>query len=254
MPPWRLITERADIADDPTHGIVPPDYDRVWTEVYGSMQEHGPVHRHLRRLVRRELRQLDYRTALDVGCGPGHNRALLAEGRELERFGGVDISSVALEHARRSVEGEFWQLDVERDVPPGSWDLVYCSLVMEHLPDDERALANLRPSVKRYLLLTTIAGNFDRYRAWDEQMGHVRNYRRGQLEAKLERAGFRVVRSTYWGFPFYSPIVRSLQNRSSFGTGKFGPVARLIARLTYFVYFLNSSRRGDILIVLAVPK
>ena len=31
----------------------PVDYDDVWTNVYGDIQESGPVHRHLTRIVGR---------------------------------------------------------------------------------------------------------------------------------------------------------------------------------------------------------
>jgi hypothetical protein len=62
-----------------------------------------------------------------------------------------------------------------------------------------------------FLFLTTIAGGFERSSAWDEQMGHVRNYLVGDLE-KLERTGFSVERTICWVFPFYTPIARRLQN------------------------------------------
>jgi len=230
------------------------DYDQIWAEVYGDMQAHGPVHKHLTRLVGRELARLPYRSAFDVGCGPGHNHDLLAAGRSLDRFGGMDISANALEVARsRYPDGAFSVGDVQVDAVPGHWDLVFCSLVLEHLVDDEAALANMRSAVGQHLVLTTIAGNFERYRAWDERMGHVRNYRRGDLEAKVEEAGFRVITSRYWGWPFYSPIVRTVQNRTAVGTGEYGRGTRAIARALELVYHLNSSTRGDLLIVVAAP-
>ena len=33
----------------------------------------------------------------------------------------------------------------------------------------------------KYLCVATIAGNYERYKAWDERVGHVRNYRVGEL-------------------------------------------------------------------------
>jgi SAM-dependent methyltransferase len=229
-----------------------PDYDTVWREVYGDMQEHGPVHRHLRRLLSNLLEAMEYRSVLDVGCGGGHNLALLADGRGLERSTGLDISEEALDRARRRGFTETTCLDIERERLDDTWDLVLSSLVLEHLPDDTDALRNMRAMCGRHLLVSTIAGDFERYRAWDEQMGHVRNYRRGELEAKLEAAGFEVEDAVYWGFPFYSPLARLLQNRmtsqASHGTG-----TRALAEAMYWLYFLNSNRRGDLLIVAARP-
>src|SRR5205807_10353616 len=189
---------------------------------YGDMQEVGPVHRHMRRLLGRMLAGIDYESVLDVGCGAGHNLPLLCSGRALRRVAGADISVEALKRAQARSSAEFVQLDIETGSLDVSWDLVFSSLVLEHLPADGDALRNMRAMCRRHLVVTTIAGNFERYRAWDEQMGHVRNYRRGELEEKVRQAGFRVAEVAYWGFPFYSPLVRVLQNRAtaepSYGT------------------------------------
>jgi len=224
-------------------------YDEIWEQVYGDMQETGPVHLHMKRMLRGILQTIDYRSVIDVGCGQGHNLPLLVEGRSLDRVTGIDVSKPALERAKERVNADFHQLDVQQDALDGKWDLVFSSLVLEHLPDDEAALRNIRRMAGRHVLITTIAGDFERYRAWDERMGHVRNYRVGELEQKLEREGFKVDRAIYWGFPFYSPVARTLQNRGGTGTGKFGPAARLAAQMLYWLYSLNSSRRGDLLIV-----
>lgn len=224
-------------------------YDELWETTYGDMQEIGPVHRHMRRIVARVLRGLEYRTVLDVGCGAGHNLPLLVDGRALDRLTGVDVSEEALGRARRRMPAsEFVALDIERAALDQVSDLVFSSLLLEHLPDDESALRNMRAMTGRDLVVTTIAGDFERYRPWDEQVGHVRNYARGELERKLGAAGFRVEQAIYWGFPFYTPIVRTLQNRSR-PTAEYTRGARLASALMDRVFFLNSHRRGDLLVV-----
>jgi SAM-dependent methyltransferase len=230
------------------------DYDRLWTNVYGDMQGIGPTHRHMRRLVQGLLGGLRYRTVLDVGCGAGDNIALLTGDRELDRFVGIDVSPKALERARRAYPaGDYVALDIERERLDQRFDLVFSSLLLEHLSDDDIALRNLRAMTGGHLVLTTIAGDFERYRAWDEQVGHVRNYRPGELERKLGDAGFDVGATIYWGFPFYSPLARRLQNRAS-PSAAYGRGARLLAALLYRLYFLNSARRGDLLIAVAMPR
>jgi SAM-dependent methyltransferase len=231
-----------------------PDYDRMWTDVYGDIQHFGPVHRHMRRIVSRLLAGLEYRSVLDIGCGPGSNFDLLARGRPGLKLAGIDISELALAKARELVSGEFWRIDIQREHVEGTWDLVHSSCVFEHLPDDVAALRHIRSMTGRYLLLTTIGGNFERYRPWDERVGHVRNYREGELERKLGDAGFEVLQSIAWGFPFYSPIERELLNHrriGELGVGSYPRSTRLLADLLYWLYYLNSSRRGDLLIVLA---
>lgn len=230
---------------------VVPDYDRMWTDVYGDIQRAGPVHKHLRRIVRGLLAEMSYETALDVGCGFGGNIPLLRKGAHQVRVDGADISELAIGRARQAHGGEYHRLDIQKERLNGTWDLVHSSLILEHLPDDEAALRNMRAMTGRHFLAATIAGDYERYRMWDEAVGHVRNYRRGELEGKLERAGFRVTRSIYWGFPFYSPLVRTLQNYSREGIGSFHGGTYLIAQALYLLYFLNSSQRGDLLVVTA---
>jgi SAM-dependent methyltransferase len=229
-----------------------PNYDDVWNEAYGEMQDRGPVHLHMRRLLRRMLGSIDYRSVVDVGCGAGHNLPLLCSGRQLQRVTGVDVSEEALRRARTRSDADFQLLDIEAAALPGAWDLVFSSLVLEHLPDDAAALRNMRAMCGRHLVLTTIAGDFERYRAWDEQMGHVRNYQRGELERKLADAGFAVREAIYWGRPFYTPIARTLQNRMT-SEPEFTPATRALAWAMHKLYYLNSSRRGDVLIVHAEP-
>jgi len=226
------------------------DYDKIWPEVYGDLQTFGPAHRHMRRIVRRLLTGIDYRSVLDVGCGPGHNYDLLTKGGEVKQFDGLDISDHALDKARERLSGRFWNLDIQKECPEGTWDLVHCSLVLEHLLDDEGAIQNLRKLTGRYLLITTIAGNFARYRPWEERMGHVRNYRVGELESKLKAGGFEIREIVYWGFPFYSPIARTLQTNSKTGTGRYSLLTRAVAEALNGVYYLNSHRRGDLVILL----
>ena len=227
-----------------------PDYDRLWKEVYGDIQDFGPVHRHMKRLLQRMLEPLDYRSVLDVGCGMGHNLPLLTEGRSLDRVAGVDFSQEALDRVRARHRGQFIELDVEQAALPDTYDLVFSSLLLEHVNDDEAVLANLRAMTRKHLVVVTIAGDFERYRPWEDQMGHVRNYKRGELEAKLEGAGFTVREVVYWGWPIYTPIVRTLQNRMK-ANSSFSASTKAVAQITYLLYFLNSARRGDLLIARA---
>lgn len=234
--------------------MVIPDYDKLWDEVYGDIQDLGPVHRHMKRLVEGILAPLDYSSVLDVGVGFGHNLPILTKGRSISRLAGIDFSERALEHVRQRWQGEFSNVNVETDRLDSTFDMVCCSLVMEHVIDDAAVLSNLRAMTGRYLLIVTIGGNFERYRSWETQMGHVRNYQVGELERKLEGAGFSVKKMIYWGFPFYNPFARTLQNHMK-ATNEFNDSKKYIAKALYWLYALNSKRRGDLLIALAeVPQ
>ena len=133
------------------------------------------------------------------------------------------------------------------------YDLVFCSLVLEHLLKDVEAIKNLYEMTGRYLLVGTMAGNYERYKPWEKVVGHVRNYSPGELESKLERTGFAIRKCIKWGFPFYSPLTRFLQNiNPNIGVvSEYSTTLKIGTTLLYWVYFLNSFKRGDVLVILA---
>ena len=123
---------------------------------------------------------------------------------------------------------------------------------MEHIKDDDAALINLSNMCDKYLFISTIQGNYEKYKAWEEKVGHVRNYRNGELEQKLMNNGFSILKRIQWGFPFYSPLVRKLQLLNpDAGTGEYSAATRLIASILNIICILNSSSKGDILVLVA---
>lgn len=66
----------------------------------------------------------------------------------------------------------------------------------------------------------------------------------------MEAAGFVVDRVIYWGFPFYAPIVPTLQSYAKVKS-RLGLGGRLVAGMLYLLYFLNSFRKGDLLFISA---
>lgn len=226
-------------------------YDEGWQSKWDDMKNYGPFSRHLRRLIKEMIRPLEFRSVLDVGCGQGAFLQELQSEFPHIRPSGIDISASAVKLARERVRGgRFSVLDVTHEYWDEKCDLVVCSEVLEHISDDMLALRNLRKMTGKYLLVSTPQG---RMRAFERQVGHVRNYAPGELVDKMTQSGFMVRSVVQWGFPFYSPLYRNFLDLSgSRGTtGKFGPMRKLLARLIYLVFLLNSSRRGDEIVVLA---
>ena len=231
------------------------DYDVAWDSKWDDMKKYGPMSRHVRRVIKKLIRPLEFKTVCDVGCGQG---SLLLE--LMEEFPGIepngtDISSAAVELARRKVpQGKFYVLDLVTDHVPRKFDLVICSEVVEHIEDDLSAMRNLCRMTGKYLVITTVQGRMRRFEA--EEVGHVRNYKRGELAAKLREAGFDVVRSVDWGWPLYSPLYRNfLEMTGSKGTtGEFGPGRKLVATFLYYLFHLNLPIWGDEIFILARPR
>jgi SAM-dependent methyltransferase len=93
------------------------------------------------------------------------------------------------------------------DSPDGSFDVVLCSHVLEHIPDDTKALSEIRriltPSGRAFLVVPHDPALTDTYEdptittpegreAAFGQFDHVRFYSRTGFEARVRAAGFEV--------------------------------------------------------------
>lgn len=228
-------------------------YDQLWRGFWGDMQRFGPVHRHITEDLVRTVASLDVQSVLDVGCGSGDNLAALAVVKRYE-LTGVDISHEAISVAGLRVpSAKLYCLDIQHDVLPQKFDLVISIQVVEHLLDDIAAFKSIASMARNYVFISTIGGAM---RPSEIAIGHVRNYSSVELQRKLESAGLNVLRIYHWGFPFYSPLYRSLVELFPGGppSGPMGPFSRAIAGILYYIYKLNLTNRGDVLSALARPK
>ena len=104
-----------------------------------------------------------------------------------------------------------------------------------------------------------MTGKFCWFRRRREKCASSRNrlvmsvYAPGELVKKIESSGFKILSVVEWGFPFYSPLYRNFLDMigSKGTTGEYGLFRKLIAKLIYLVFLLNSSRHGDEIFVLA---
>ena len=89
--------------------------------------------------------------AYDLGCGPGYTTALVSDATRARRTVGLDSSAANVARARASAPagaeptGEFAVEFAVHDVlrlpfPAGPADLVYCRLLLAHLPDPAAAV------------------------------------------------------------------------------------------------------------------
>ena len=75
------------------------------------------------------------------------------------RAHGIDISPAAIEIAhKRMPDGQFYVVDITETFLDDVCDLVVCSEVLEHIPDDLLALQNLKKMTGKYLLVSTPQG------------------------------------------------------------------------------------------------
>jgi len=230
------------------------EYDRLWKSTWGDLQHFGPVHRHQRQALISLVDHLDVRTVLDVGCGSGENLAILAGAMPHLGLSGVDVSPEALALAANRVPSDrLSELDIEKDKLNDRFDLVISWQVVEHLADDVAALRHMREMADRWVLVTTMRG---RMRPSERAIGHVRNYSDAEIRQKAGIAGLHVSDLYGWGFPFYSPLFRTVVEWFPGGPprGQIGKGQQAVAQLLHILYYLNVPRHGDVVTLLARPR
>lgn len=231
------------------------DYEEIWHMTWGDMQKFGPVHRHHRRIFSEIFKQISEKEIMsiaDIGCGEGSNLSFLKSKFPDASLFGFDISSAAIEAAKKNIDAEFELLNIQTEIPSKKFDLVFCSDVVEHLEDDTGAIKNIKHITNKYALIATVQG---RMRPNEKSIGHIRNYGYGELKQKIENAGFNVLQVIEWGYPFYSPLFRDLisifPSSEKFSQGKYGIAQKLTSHILYFLFFLNKSNKGDVIFILA---
>lgn len=231
------------------------EYNSGWETRWDDMKIHGPFSRHLRRILLSLLDSLSYSTLLDVGCGQGSLLADIRENNPQSKLSGLDFSSDAIKLAKQKVpNGDFYELNITESYVKRKYDVVICSEVLEHIKNDEAAIQHLYRMTENFIIISSPQGRMRKFEI--SEYGHVRSYSKGELINKLKRNGFTPIKVIEWGFPFYSPIYRNLlEITGARGTsGKFGIERRIISRLIYMLFLLNSSNRGDEIVVLAQPE
>jgi SAM-dependent methyltransferase len=160
----------------------------------------------LDRVIARVVRPPQSARVLEVGCGTGHNLAMLG------RFGSVeacelDRSARALASKRSGKRVKDARLPDLSMFERNAYDLVALLDVLEHVPDDIGSLRAIHRRLKPGgALLLTVPANPWMWSAHDVAHHHFRRYTRGGLARLFEQAGFEVQLLTYFNSLLFPPI------------------------------------------------
>lgn len=160
----------------------------------------------LETLIGRTVKPPKKARILEVGCGTGHNLAMLG------KFGSVEASE--LDPSARALSSKRLGREVEEAKLPdlsmfdrNVYDLVALLDVLEHVPDD---LASLKSILKRLkpggALLLTVPANPWMWSAHDRAHHHFRRYTKKQLASLFRQAGFEIQLLSYFNTLLY-PLV-----------------------------------------------
>jgi len=160
-------------------------------------------------------------TVVDVGCSTGFLLEDLWRMLPAASLIGVDLVAGGLRKAHENVpQATLLQADAcALPLPDASADAVVSANLLEHVPDDRRALAEmcriLRPGARAVVVVPVGPGNYDYY---DRFLGHERRYARGELASKAREAGFAVCEDIFLGAPLYPAFWAVKQrNRRRYG-------------------------------------
>lgn len=153
---------------------------------------------------------------LDAGSGPGN---LISK---IQHFGSVfstDCSKEALEFCRAKHGNLVFMSSLNQfSVRDESFDFAFALEVFEHIEKDKEAFEELGRALKRggYALLTVPAFPL-LWSRHDEWFGHFRRYRKGELEQKMKKAGFNILRCCYYNGHLFLPMLVLRYFKKCFG-------------------------------------
>jgi SAM-dependent methyltransferase len=188
---------------------VQPDEYRKMAEAEDAMWYYRALHRHVARSLARRLGPAA--RVLDAGCGTGGLLRRLHEAQPAWRLTGLDFSPLACELARERTGGE---------VVPGSvaalpfadatFDAVVSCDVVCQVAEPAAAVREFHRVLQPggTVVLTMPAYQW-MYSYHDREVGNLRRYARGEVDALLRSAGFVITGSTYWNMlPFPLAVLR----------------------------------------------
>lgn len=175
-------------------------FGRETFAVLARVEDRSPWFRSRNLLIQWALRSYfpGARDLLEVGCGTGYVLSGLRRTFPALRLTGLEPGAEGLAIARERlpdvplVAGDARQLGYE-----GAFDVVCAFDVLEHVDEDAAVLAGLFRAVRPGGgLLVTVPQHAWLWSAADDHAGHRHRYARRALADLVERAGFRVLRTT----------------------------------------------------------
>jgi SAM-dependent methyltransferase len=165
-------------------------------------------------LIRRMVRPAPGAQILEIGCGTGHNLAMLGE------FGHVD--ALELDEESRAFAEQRLGRSIMRaplpelaDVPDRHYDLIGAFDVIEHIDDDRAALASIAAKLKRGgTFVMTVPAHQWMWSAHDVVNHHKRRYARRALRALIESSPLELITVGYFNsLLFPAAVVERLSSK-----------------------------------------
>ena len=198
-PPDDSAESISDDLADPGHHTNNAVVDSTEIKKLTALEDRHWWYRERRALLSRDLRRLPGSpgTALDIGAAGGGNTRVLQQHHwsPVAVEYGSDGAAVARQRGLATVRGDGRHLPFRS----ASADLIVAFDVLEHIEEDDQAVAEMRRVLKvGGSALIAVPCDMRLWSAHDVAVGHVRRYTRDTLRAVLENGGLRIEKMWSW--------------------------------------------------------
>jgi SAM-dependent methyltransferase len=150
------------------------------------------------------------RKAVDLGGGVGGWLKFLEKERPglFTQLALADSSMIALSHAKNVLPPRVhrYQIDLMNLYMHEEWDVAFLLDVIEHLPDDQRALEQAKEALKPGGLLFVTTPAFQNFWSYNDDLAHhLRRYKRFDFQNLANATGLKLLDARYFMF-FLSPL------------------------------------------------
>jgi SAM-dependent methyltransferase len=141
-----LVRDLDDAQTEPSDDVVTPSGEQIdrWIKAYLA---HAPLSltlREINRLIAIEAVSEGGGTVLDVGCGDGFWWTL--RDHDQREIYGIDISASEIAQAKKRINAALTDVSREQPFAGTKFDQIIGNCSLEHVPDIDAALTNLRKS------------------------------------------------------------------------------------------------------------
>ena len=154
---------------------------------------------------------------VDIGCGVGSNLGTLRSvGLNVI---GLDRSIYALSLNRKKLKFPLINGDLNKlPVRPNSVGLIIAMDILEHLENDSNGILEFYQALRKEgILLLTVPAFKSLWGIQDVVTGHKRRYSRKEITNKLREVGFEILKSSYFNFFLFFPILLARRMIRLFG-------------------------------------
>ena len=165
---------------------------------------------------------------LEIGCGTGFVLSGIKEALPGLSLSGSEVFSAGLSLAAQRLPGvELFQIDARRIPFTEEFDVIGAFDVLEHVKEDSEVLSQMYQATRKQGgILVTVPHHPFLWSPADDYARHVRRYKARELEDRVKRAGFDVIRITSF-VSLLLPLLVLSRFKQRFQGHEFDPTSEL---------------------------